>query len=139
MKYFKSQSQPNSFVILTKWADTYGVPVIVALHLDQKGAVTLENNIASAYGRLNIEAIPEKNGENILWTKGNEDIATLLSVRLQLPQAVADDTLVSKYKIPQETRNAKISEAPISKELFEQQTDQIDNVPAPGYNNIGNS
>ena len=33
------------------------------------------------------------------YTKGNEDIATLLSIRLQLPQAVADDALVSKYGI----------------------------------------
>ncbi len=40
-------------------------------------------------------------------------------------------------KMPRETENIKISEAPIHKELFAQQTDQMDNVPAPGYNNVG--
>ena len=79
-----------------------GWPVMAALHLDKQGVVTIENNVASAYGRPSIQAILGENGENILWTQGNEDIATLLSIRLQLPQAVADDTLVHKYYITRE-------------------------------------
>lgn len=39
--------------------------------------------------------------DNVIWTKENKDIVTLLSDRLQLPQAVADDTLVSNYILSQ--------------------------------------
>lgn len=102
----KSASQPNSLVVLTEWADTQGNPVVVPLHLDKKGAVTLENRVASAYGKQGIEALLGEKGENVLWTKGNEDIHQILSVRLQLPQAVSDDTLVSNYSIQNQQENA---------------------------------
>lgn len=101
----KSKSQPNSLVILTEWADTQGDPVIIPLHLDKRGAVSLENMVVSAYGKQGIESILGKNGENVLWTKGNEGIDQILSIRLQLPQAVDDDTLVSNYNIPQNGKN----------------------------------
>ena len=96
----KSASQPNSFVILTEWADTQGRPVIIPLHLDKNGAISVENKVASAYGHNHIFSLLGENNQNVLWTKGNEDIGQLLSHRLQLPQAVVDDTLVSGYSIP---------------------------------------
>ena len=102
----RSASQPNSLVVLTEWADTQGNPVVVPLHLDKKGAVTLENRVASAYGKQGIEALLGEKGENVLWTKENEDIHQILSVRLQLPQAVSDDTLVSNYSIQNQQENA---------------------------------
>lgn len=108
----KSASQPNSFVILTEWADTNGRPVIVPLHLNKNGAVGLENRLASAYGHKHISTILGENNQNVLWTKGNEDIGQLLSHRLQLPQAVVDDTLVSDYSIPTMERNVNAQQIP---------------------------
>ena len=101
----KSNTQPNSFVILTEWADINGNPVIIPLHLNKQGVVSLENRVTSAYGKGNINAILGENGKNILWTRGNEGIDQLLSRRLQLPKAVVDDTLVSNYNIPDTSDN----------------------------------
>lgn len=108
----KSASQPNSFVILTEWADTQGRPVIIPLHLDKNGAISVENKVASAYGHNHIFSLLGENNQNVLWTKGNEDIGQLLSHRLQLPQAVVDDTLVSGYSIPTMERNVNAQQIP---------------------------
>lgn len=97
----KSASQEDSLVVLTEWNDMSGNPVIVPIHLNKQGSVELENAVASAYGHKHIETILGKNNENVLWTKGNEDISTFLSARLQLPAAVTEDTLVSKNSIAQ--------------------------------------
>lgn len=69
------------------------------LHLDRSDAAATEDRAASAYGKRDISAIVGHNGENILRTKGNEGIDQILSNRLQLPQAVSDDTLVSDDSI----------------------------------------
>ena len=57
MAILRSQSQPNSLVVLTQWEDMRGRPVIVPLHLDKSGTVNVENNIASAYGHNGIKAM----------------------------------------------------------------------------------
>lgn len=106
----KSASQKDSLVVLTEWNDLYGNPVIVPIHLNKQGTVELENSIASAYGKENISSIIGTNNENVLWTKGNEDISTFLSARLQLPTAVTEDTLVSKSSIAQSEENATKNE-----------------------------
>ena len=106
----KSASQKDSLVVLTEWNDLYGNPVIVPIHLNKQGTVELENSIASAYGKENISSIIGTNNENVLWTKGNEDISTFLSARLQLPMAVTEDTLVSKSSIAQSEENATKNE-----------------------------
>lgn len=108
----KSKTQPNSFIILTEWADTQGRPVIIPLHLDKNGAISVENKVASAYGHNHISSLLGENNQNVLWTKGNEDIDQLLSHRLQLPQAVVDDTLVSNYSIPSLERNVNAQQIP---------------------------
>ena len=108
----RSKSQKDSFVILTEWADQSGNPVVIPLHLNRQGALTLENRIPSAYGKENVASLAGEAGENVLWTKGNEDITTLLSHRLQLPQAVADDTLVSNYSIPRSASNVNLAGVP---------------------------
>ena len=96
----RSKTQPDSFVILTEWSDTDGKPVIAAVHLDKQGHVELANEVASAYGKNNFAALVGENGENVLYTKNNKSIDQLLSIRLQLPEAMADDTLVA-YSIAQ--------------------------------------
>lgn len=96
----RSKTQPDSFVILTEWNDTNGNPVVVAVHLDKQGHVELSNEVASAYGKNNFAALTGENGENVLYTKNNKSIDQLLSIRLQLPEAMADDTLVA-YSIAQ--------------------------------------
>ena len=63
-------------------------------HFDRVGGHTGHSDTGKQY-RFRLG----ESGENILGTKRNEDIYTLLSVRLQLPQAVAEDALVSKYDI----------------------------------------
>lgn len=108
----KSKTQPNSFIILTEWADTQGRPVIIPLHLDKNGAISVENKVASAYGHNHVSSLLGENNQNVLWTKGNEDIDQLLSHRLQLPQAVVDDTLVSNYSIPTLERNVNTQQIP---------------------------
>lgn len=96
----RSTSQPNSFVLLTKWVDSDGAPVIAAIHLDKQGRLSLENEVASAYGKRNFEPLLGKNNENVLWTKNNQDIKHLLDAGLQLPGASRDDILID-YSIAQ--------------------------------------
>ena len=91
----RSQTQPDSFVILTEWQDTHNDPVIAAIHLNKRGVIEDINALASAYGRPNIKAILGVNNENVIYTKQNKNIDQLLSIGLQLPEAKADDTLVA--------------------------------------------
>ena len=97
----KSKTEGDSVVVLTAWNDTQGNPVIIPVHFGKDGTLTVENAIPSAYGKRNLEALFGENGENILYTKNNKSINQLLSSRLQLPNAMADDTLVA-YSIAQE-------------------------------------
>lgn len=88
----KSNTQKDKGrVILTEWNDKNNNPVIIALHINQQGAVEVENVIKSAYGKNNIEALLGENNENVIYTKNNEDIHQLLSNRLQLPEANTED------------------------------------------------
>lgn len=96
----KSKTEGDSVVVLTAWNDTQGNPVIIPVHFGKDGTLTVENAIPSAYGKRNLEALFGENGENILYTKNNKSIDQLLSSRLQLPNAMADDTLVA-YSIAQ--------------------------------------
>lgn len=61
-------------------------------------------------GKEYIDNFLGENSKNVLWTKENKSIDELLSVRLQLPQAVADDTLISNYNMPQSQANVNISQ-----------------------------
>lgn len=67
---FKSTSK--GLVCVTEWVDVNGQPVIIPIHLNEAGAIELENKIPSAYGR-EIEAILGPNNDNVLWTRNNED------------------------------------------------------------------
>lgn len=89
----KSKTIKNSLVILTEWQDTYGNSVVIPIHLDRNGSLSLENRIPTAYGKRNIGALLGEGYENVVYTKNNEDINTLLANRLQLPTALEDDVL----------------------------------------------
>lgn len=85
------KSKSHGFIVLTEWNDINGNPVIIPVHLDKQGAISLENRVASAYGKENMDALLGPANENVLYTKNGEDIRQLLSSRLQLPSARADD------------------------------------------------
>lgn len=104
MAILKSKTQNDSLIALTEWNDTHGDPVIVAVHLNKRGDITVENRIASAYGKKNFEALLGENGENILYTKNNKSIAELSADRLQLPVSASSDTLVN-HSISQSETN----------------------------------
>ena len=61
---------------------------------------SFEDSIAQGTEKVNPGAERGTNNENILYTKNNESIQQLLTVRLQLPEARADDTLIN-YSIAQ--------------------------------------
>ncbi|MDR3767229.1 MAG: hypothetical protein Q3Y08_09400, partial [Butyricicoccus sp.] len=102
----KSRTEPDSLVVLTEWNDIQGNPVIAAVHLNKKGVIEEINSLASAYGKRNLDALLGENHENVLYTRENKSIDQLLSIRLQLPEAMADDTLVA-YSIAQNTAGDK--------------------------------
>ena len=102
----RSNTQKNSLVVLTEWNNKNGDPVIIPLHLDKQGAVTMENQVVSAYGKGEVAALLGENNQNVLYTKDNKSIDQLLSERLQLPEAMADDTLVN-HSIAQGNEESK--------------------------------
>ena len=93
----RSNTLQDSLIALTEWKDANGNPVIVPLHLDKNGILGITNEVASAYGKRDIEPLlTDKNGNSIvLYTKNNESIHRLLQAGLQLPSVVSDGTLVN--------------------------------------------
>ena len=89
-----------SKIVLTEWNDMDGKPVIVPIHLNAQGAIDVQNDVASAFGADYIRRIIGNNGENVLYTKNNEDIEQLLSKGRPLPQAMADDVLARNSILP---------------------------------------
>lgn len=88
-----------SKIVLTEWNDLDGKPVIIPIHLNAQGAIDVQNDVASAFGADYIPRIIGNNGENVLYTKNNEDIYQLLSKGRPVPQAMADDVL-ARNSIP---------------------------------------
>lgn len=92
----------KSIVVLTQWKDSAGRPVIVPVHIDAQGAVDLQNNVASAFQAKQeyLSNLLGNNGQNVLYTKNNEDIHQLLSSGQTAPEAMADDVFIN-YSIHQ--------------------------------------
>ena len=92
----------KSIVVLTQWKDSAGRPVIVPVHIDAQGAVDLQNNVASAFQAKQeyLSNLLGNNGQNVLYTKNNEDIHQLLSSGQIAPEAMADDVSIN-YSIHQ--------------------------------------
>lgn len=89
-----------SKIVLTEWNDLDGKPVIIPIHLNAQGAIDVQNDVASAFGADYIQRIIGNNGENVLYTKNNEDIYQLLSKGRPVPQAMADDVLARNSILP---------------------------------------
>ena len=110
----KSNTQPSSIVLLTAWKDG-DKSIIVPLHLDKQGAISVENRIASAYQTGHMQSYLGEADSNVLYTKNNEDIHQLLSNGVQFPKAMADDIL-AKNNISQ--AEAKSNRDILSEVLF---------------------
>ena len=78
--------------------------------MGKDGALGIVNEVTSAYGKRNIDAIlTDTNGNsNVLYTKNDEDIHRLIQSGHQLPGAPSDDTLI-KNSISQNNENVKHS------------------------------
>ena len=110
----KSNTQPSSIVLLTAWKDG-DKSIIVPLHLDKQGAISVENRIASAYQTGHMQSYLGEADSNVLYTKNNEDVHQLLSNGVQVPKAMADDIL-AKNNISQ--AEAKSNRDILSEVLF---------------------
>lgn len=110
----KSNTQPSSIVLLTAWKDG-NKSIIVPLHLDKQGAISVENRIASAYQTGHMQSYLGEADSNVLYTKNNEDVHQLLSNGVQFPKAMADDIL-AKNNISQ--AEAKSNRDILSEVLF---------------------
>lgn len=110
----KSNTQPSSIVLLTAWKDG-DKSIIVPLHLDKQGAISVENRIASAYQTGHMQSYLGEVDSNVLYTKNNEDVHQLLSNGVQFPKAMADDIL-AKNNISQ--AEAKSNRDILSEVLF---------------------
>ncbi len=110
----KSNTQPSSIVLLTAWKDG-DKSIIVPLHLDKQGAISVENRIASAYQTGHMQSYLGEADSNVLYTKNNEDVHQLLSNGVQFPKAMADDIL-AKNNISQ--AEAKSNRDILSEILF---------------------
>lgn len=98
-----------SKIVLTEWNDLDGKPVIIPIHLNAQGAIDVQNDVASAFGADYIQRIIGNNGENVLYTKNNEDIYQLLSKGRPVPQAMADDVL-ARNSIPQAGQDVNLQQ-----------------------------
>ena len=110
----KSNTQPSSIVLLTAWKDG-DKSIIVPLHIDKQGAISVENRIASAYQTGHMQSYLGEADSNVLYTKNNEDVHQLLSNGVQFPKAMADDIL-AKNNISQ--AEAKSNRDILSEVLF---------------------
>ena len=68
----------------------------------------LQNVIASAYGKESIITLFGEKNENVIYTKNNEDIQSLLSHGLQLPEPQENGDLYAP-NVPQDTQGVKDS------------------------------
>ena len=118
----KSNTQPSSIVLLTAWKDG-DKSIIVPLHLDKQGAISVENRIASAYQTGHMQSYLGEADSNVLYTKNNEDVHQLLSNGVQFPKAMADDIL-AKNNISQ--AEAKSNRDILSEVLFGKKRADID-------------
>lgn len=96
-----SLSQPNSRVIVTNLVDSSNRPVIVALHLDKKGNLSIADEVVSMYGRREYEEfIGRVRGQGkVLYENKKIGLDQLPARGLQLSKVKAEsDPIFSIYK-----------------------------------------
>lgn len=113
----KSDTQDNSFVVFTKKVDSEGKPIMVAVHLDKKGNVEIENEVASEYGRANYESFIKEQREkgNILYENKKNGLDELADNGLQLPESPDTSDPINKIYQDSQKVNGK-SQNSIKKE-----------------------
>lgn len=116
----------GSLVIETNMQDYRGDPIVVALKLNANGTMTLENRIASAYGKGNIQAMRGDHDGNVLWRKKSGSNQPPTATGLQLPGSVAGsastDTSISD---PAENSNTKSKNFSDGNDLFSYEHDPL--------------
>lgn len=107
---FESASQDNSRVIITNLLDQNKNPVIVALHLDKNGSVSLVDEIASMYGKGGFENFVEnaRNNGKILYESKKDWLEQLPSNGLQLSEAVAEHDPIFNYNVAENIQEVKL-------------------------------
>ena len=110
----------GSLVIETNMQDYRGDPIVVALKLNANGTMTLENRIASAYGKENMQSMRGDHDGNVLWRKKSGSNQSPTVTGLQLPGSAAEsastDTSISDSAENSNTQNKKISGGNIADE-----------------------
>jgi hypothetical protein len=85
---FDSQTEGNALAALVEAVDENGAPVLVAVHLDTKGAEFLNvNKIASVYGKDNLKAIQNWMNGSLCYQNTKKASSWLHAHGLQLPAA----------------------------------------------------
>ncbi len=96
-----SFTQPNSRVIITDIIDTNNNPVLVALHLNKNGQLSVADEIASMYGKDGFDSFMErarKEGK-VLYENKKTGLNDAVTSRLQLSgDATSSDPIFSIYK-----------------------------------------
>lgn len=82
-----SRTEPDSLVTLIEAKDKKGAPVIVAVHMNARGAVAEVNKIASVYGKDNRQILQDQLNNDLLYINKEKAAEWLLSAGLQLPGA----------------------------------------------------
>ena len=102
---FKSATQNNAFVVLTEMNDMHGDAVVVALHVNKEYKHMKVNNIASVYGKKNIENFIGMQSEagNLLYIDKNKSQQWSQSRGLRLPKLA--DTIIDNDSVSQKENN----------------------------------
>lgn len=103
----KSNTQGNSAVVVTDMIDANGYPVIMPIHMDKNGHWGVTNEVASIYGKHNVDNMikaAEENG-NIIMINKERAHAVTSSVGLQLPNVKSEADPIFNYSIPNSSQN----------------------------------
>ncbi|WP_425755088.1 hypothetical protein ACPW7J_09450 [Ihubacter sp. rT4E-8] len=110
-----SFTQPNSKVIITNIIDTNNNPVLVALHLNKNGQLSVADEIASMYGKDGFDSFMErarKEGK-VLYENKKTGLNDAVTSKLQLSgDATSSDPIFSIYKNAENVNGNKNAAVP---------------------------
>lgn len=118
----KSLTQPNSGVVLTDMFDASGKPVIAPIHMDKMKDENIVNELASMYGKGNIEKMLENS--DIIY-KNEEKVRDVLSGNgLQLSKQKATTDPFLNYNVANNVQN--VNKNSVNFELPQETFDKLD-------------
>lgn len=116
-----SFTQPNSKVIITNIIDTNNNPVLVALHLNKNGQLSVADEIASMYGKDGFDSFMErarKEGK-VLYENKKTGLNDAVTSKLQLSgDATSSDPIFSIYKNAENVNGNKKVALPTEKTSY---------------------